>query len=125
MLIIPGCIIRIQIDRGKCEGTRGLSIHGSQGMQCLPVRCTLANYLFWLNLAMRTVLVYFESCFEVYKCIFPSVIRLWNSLPLDIASCNDFNKFDQKLKYYFCFNNKFYICVILLDGGLHIKRILP
>ena len=38
----------MQIDRGKCEGrNKKEPIHG---MQCLPVRHTLANYLFWLNL---------------------------------------------------------------------------
>ena len=61
------------------------------------------------------------NCDSYRYSFFPSAIRLWNSLPLDIASCNDFNKFDQKLKTIFVLI-KFYICVILLDGGLYIKH---
>ena len=61
------------------------------------------------------------NCDSYRYSFFPSVIRLWNSLPLGIVSCNDFNKFDQNLKIIFVLI-KFYICVILLDEGLHINH---
>ena len=44
------------------------------------------------------------NCDSYRYSFFPTAIRLWNSLPSDIASCNDFNDFDQKLKNHFCIN---------------------
>ena len=44
------------------------------------------------------------NCDSYRYSFFPSAIRLWNSLPLDIASCTDFNDFDQKFKNHFCIN---------------------
>ena len=44
------------------------------------------------------------TCDSYRYSFFPSAIRLWNSLPLEIATCNDFEEFDKKLKNYFCIN---------------------
>ena len=56
------------------------------------------------------------NCDSYRYSFFPSAIRLWNSLPLDIASCNDFNDFDQKLKNHFCFIYALYslmeVCIL-------------
>ena len=44
------------------------------------------------------------NCDSYRYSFFPSSIRLWNSLPLNITTCNDFEEFDQRLKNYFCIN---------------------
>ena len=70
------------------------------------------------------------NCDSYRYSLSPSSIRLWNSLPLNIATCNDFEKIDQSLKNYFCIN-QFCIYVILsievciLNNYYNILKIRP
>ena len=54
-----------------------------------------------------------QCTYDSYRySFFSSAIWLWNSLPLNTATCNDVDEFDQKLKNHFWII--FYICIIPL-----------
>ena len=62
-----------------------------------------------------------QCTYDSYRySFFSSAIWLWNSLPLNTATCNDVDEFDQKLK------NHFWIIFLYMhytvDWGLHITH---